>query len=84
MQCGRNNNFSMQRRRAKESLGKKHIRIPVRKIKQVSGIKMNNFCVCLGTEIAVKNFARVPRSFLKIYMNFNDLKDGFVRKLKYS
>ena len=57
--------LAKQRRRAEESLGKKYIRIPVRKIKQVSGIKMNNFCVCLGTEIAVKNFARMAKKFSK-------------------
>ena len=58
--------LAKQRTRAEESFGKKYIQIPVRKIKQVSGIRMNNFCVCFGKEIAVKNFARVVKKVSKI------------------
>ena len=65
MLCGRNNYFGKAESKGRRKFGKKYIRIPVRKIRQVSGIKMNNFRVCLGKEIAVKNFARVVKKFSK-------------------
>ena len=65
IQPGKTIILAKQRTRVEESLGKKYIRIPVRKIKQVSGIKMKKFDVCLGKEMAVKNFAKVIKKFYK-------------------
>ena len=65
---------------AEESLGKKYIRIPLRKIKQVPGIKMNNFCVCLGKEMVVKNFAKVVKKFYKNLYKFLQPERWFCKK----
>ena len=66
IQCGRNNNFSEAENKSRRKFWEKVIQIPVRKIKHVSGIKMDNFCVCFGKEIALKNFARVVKKVSKI------------------
>ena len=47
--------FQQSRKQGQNKVwGKKYIRIPLRNVKQVSGIKMNNFCVCLGKDMAEK------------------------------
>ena len=69
IQSGRNKKETIFSK-AEERLGKDYIRVSLRKVKQVSGIKMNNCFICLVKEMAVKNFAKVIKKFYKKLYKF--------------